>query len=204
VQPKHIVNINRYLTSLQRQRIEATPFKWMLHLEQELDISIPLLRELISRWSVDDNCFRIRQHLVPFKVVDVCFALGLRVVGEELCLQVNKVFGGDDIKIDILLEKLGNKVYRKKNVDEICRLYILLLLYVFFLLRTSRTFSSFPFKVLDILDALDGYNWGGAVYDLIFFSLTRSSEVYNKQTNDREIYLAGYVPVLQVNGNYEK
>ena len=59
----------------------------MLHLEEEFDISSPLLRELISRWSVDDNCFRIRQHLVPFKVVDVCFALGLRVVGEELCLQ---------------------------------------------------------------------------------------------------------------------
>ena len=87
MQPEHIVNINRNLTSLQRQRIEATPFKWMLHLEEEFDISSPLLRELISRWSVDDNCFRIRQHLVPFKVVDVCFALGLRVVGEELCLQ---------------------------------------------------------------------------------------------------------------------
>ena len=93
----------------------------MLHLEQELDISSPLLRKLISRWSVDDNCFRIRQHLVPFKVVHVCFTLGLRVVGEKLYLQddggglVNKVFGGEDIKIDILLEKLGNKVYRKKQ-----------------------------------------------------------------------------------------
>jgi len=90
----------------------------MLHLEQELDISSLVLRKLISRWSIDDNCFRIRQHLVPFKVVDVCFALGLRVVGEQLCLEVNggglvnKVFGGEDIKIDILLEKLGDKVYR--------------------------------------------------------------------------------------------
>jgi len=43
------------------------------------------------------------------------------VVGEKLYLQddggglVNKVFGGEDIKIDILLEKLGNKVYRKKQ-----------------------------------------------------------------------------------------
>jgi len=182
----------------------------MLRLEQELDISSPLLHELVSRWSIVDNCFRFRKHLVPFKVVDVCFALGLRVVGEELCLQddggglANKVFGGEDIKIDILLEKLGNKVYRKKNVDELCRLYILLLLYVFFFPRTSRTFSSFLFKVLDNLDALDGYNWGGAVYDLIIFSLTRSPEVYNNQTNGREIYLAGYVPVLQVSGNYEK
>ena len=52
----------------------------------------------------------------------MCFALGLRVSGEELCLQddggglVNKVFGGEDIKMNILLEKLGNKVYRKKKM----------------------------------------------------------------------------------------
>ncbi|XP_068487067.1 uncharacterized protein [Phaseolus vulgaris] len=120
-----------------------------------------------SKMKIRVECFRIRQHLVPFKVVDVCFALGLRVSGEELCLQddggglVNKVFGGEDIKMNILLEKLGK-------------------------------------KVLDNLDALDGYNWGGAMYDLIVSSLTRSSEVYNNQTNSREIYLAGCVPFLQL------
>jgi len=69
---------------------------------------------------------------------------------------------------------------------------------------TSRTFSSFPFKVLDNLDALDAYNWGGEVYDLIVYSLTRSSEVYNNQTNASEIYLIGCVPFVQVSGNYEK
>ena len=42
------------------------------------------------------------------------------------------------------------------------------------------------------------------MYDLIVSSLTRSSEVYNNQTNGREIYLASYVPVLQVSDNYEK
>jgi len=57
---------------------------------------------------------------VPSKVVEVCFALGLRVMGKQLCLEddggglVNEVFGGEDIKIDILLEKLGDKIYRKK------------------------------------------------------------------------------------------
>jgi len=117
----HIVQINRNLTSLQRQRIEATPFKWMLQLQEEFYISSPVLRELISRWSVDDSCFRIRQHLLPFKVLVVCFALGLPVVGQQLSLEddggglVNKVFGGDDIKLDILMEKLGNQVYRKKK-----------------------------------------------------------------------------------------
>jgi len=128
-------------------------------LRTRFDISSPILHEFISRWSVDDNCFRSRQHSVPFKVVDV---------------------------------------------DEFCRLYILLLLYVFFLPRTSKTFSSFPFKVLDNLDALDGYNWGSAVYELIVSNLTWSPEVYNNQKNAREIYLAGCVLVLQVSGNYEK
>jgi len=42
------------------------------------------------------------------------------------------------------------------------------------------------------------------MYDLIVFSLTRSSEVYNNQTNAREIYLVDCIPVLQVSGNYEK
>jgi len=106
--------------SLHRQRIKATPFKWMLQLEDELDISSFVLHKLISKCSVDDNCFRIRQHLVSFKVVDVCFALGLRVVGELLYLEddggglVNEVFGREDIKINIFLEKLGDKIYRKK------------------------------------------------------------------------------------------
>jgi len=146
VQTEHIVQINRNLTLLQ--------------LQEELDISSLVLRELISRWSVGDNCFRIRQHLMPFKLLDVCFVVGLPVVGQQLSLEddggglVNKVFGGDDIKLDILMEKLRNQVYREKNVDEFYRLYILLLLYVFFFPRTSRTFSSFPFKVLDNLYAL--------------------------------------------------
>jgi len=147
---------------------------------------------------------------MSFKVVDVCFVLGLRVVGEQLCLEddggglVNKVFGGEDIKINILLEKSRDKVYRKKNVDEFCRLCIHILLYVFFLPRTSRTFSLFPFNVLYNLDALNAYNWDSVVYDLIISSLTRSSEVYNNQTNAHEIYLACCVPVLKVSGNYEK
>jgi len=109
VQTEHIVQINRNLTSLQCQRIEATPFEWMLQLQEELDISSPVLREMISRWSVSDNCFRITQHLMPFKVLDVCFAVGLPVVGLQLSLEdddgglVNKVFGGD-IKLDILMD----------------------------------------------------------------------------------------------------
>ena len=42
------------------------------------------------------------------------------------------------------------------------------------------------------------------MYALIVSSLTRSFEVYNNQTNAREIYLAGCVPVMQASGNYEK
>ena len=67
---QHIVDINHNLT--------WTPFKWMLQLEDELDILSPFLHELISRCSGHNNCFRIRQHLMPFKVMDVYFARGCK------------------------------------------------------------------------------------------------------------------------------
>jgi len=54
---------------------------------------------------------------------------------------------------------MANKIYKKKtNIDEFCRLYIVILLYVFYFPRTSRSFSSFLLKVLENLDALDVYN----------------------------------------------
>jgi len=114
------------------------------------------------------NAFRIRQNLVPFCLVDVCFGLELLVVEEEVILEdnggglVNDLFdNGEEIKLHTILNKLGDKKFRKKkNVDDFWRLYILVALCVFYLPRTSRTFPSFPFKLLDNLNALHVYNWG--------------------------------------------
>ena len=127
----------------------GTPFKWMLQLEEELDISCPVLRELISRWSVHNNCFRIKQHLVSFTVVDVCFALGLWVVGEQLHLKddggwlVNEVFGGEEIKIDILLEKLVGKVYKKMLMNYVSCTYFFYYMFFIFPRLLEVLFISF-------------------------------------------------------------
>ena len=113
---------------------------------------------------------------------------------------VNTLFEeGGEMNLSTILKKLEDKnLNRNKNVDDFVRLYILLGLYVFYVPRTFKTFTSFVFKCLDNLDALQLYNWGGAVYNVLVTSLTRASQVYYEEKNVSEIYLAGCVAVLQV------
>ena len=201
---QYIVDVNHKLSRFQQERIKQTPFKWMLEMDKVLDISNSLMRELLSRWAADKEAFRIRKSIVPFSTLDVCFALGLPVVGEEVKMEndgggvVNTLFEeGEEMNLSTILKKLEDKNLNK-NVDDFVRLYILLGLYVFYVPRTSRTFTSFAFKCLDNLDALQLYNWGGAVYNVLVTSLTRASQVYYEDKNVSEIYLAGCVAVLQV------
>jgi len=78
---QYIVDVNRKLSSFQRQRVQQTPFKWMVEMDKVLDISNNLMRELLSRWASDNEAFRIKKNLVPFSILDFCFILGLPVVG---------------------------------------------------------------------------------------------------------------------------
>ncbi|KAK7342289.1 hypothetical protein VNO80_25236 [Phaseolus coccineus] len=94
VRTEHIVEINRNLIAFQREMILQTPFKWMVEVEKVLDISSSLLRELMSKWSADNNAFGIRKSLVHFSLIDVCFGLGLWVVGEEVKLENDGGGGG--------------------------------------------------------------------------------------------------------------
>ncbi len=204
---QYIVDVNHKLSRFQQERIKQTPFKWMLEMDKVLDISNSLMRELLSRWAADKEAFRIRKSIVPFSTLDVCFALGLPVVGEEVKMEndgggvVNTLFEeGEEMNLSTILKKLEDKNLNK-NVDDFVRLYILLGLYVFYVPRTSRTFTSFAsfaFKCLDNLDALQLYNWGGALYNVLVTSLMRASQVYYEDKNVSEIYLAGCVAVLQV------
>jgi len=82
VQTIVIIQINHEMSPFQRQKLETTPFNWLLCLEEPLQISNVVVRELVSRWSNIDLCFRIRVYLVPFSVFDECLYLGLGVVGE--------------------------------------------------------------------------------------------------------------------------
>ena len=45
----HVVEINCNLTTFQRQKIQQTTFKWMVEVENVLDISNTFLQELMSR-----------------------------------------------------------------------------------------------------------------------------------------------------------
>ena len=51
-----IVQINREISPFQRQKLETTPFKWLLCLEEPLQISNVVVKELVSRWSSIDLC----------------------------------------------------------------------------------------------------------------------------------------------------
>ena len=57
-------------------------------MDKVLEISNSLRRELLSRWATDKEAFRIRKSIVPFSTYDdVCFALGLSVVEEEVKME---------------------------------------------------------------------------------------------------------------------
>ena len=160
---------------------------------------------IVSRWSNIDLCFRIREYLVPFSVFDVCLHLGLGVVGEEVNFEhcapgvVNKLFHDNDITVNNILAKLRDiTVNREENVDDFCRLYILLAFCTFYFPRSSRTITTVPFACLDNLDNLYIYNWGAVVYGFLVQSLNRASELYNHQKNNVAMQVSGCVTLLQV------
>jgi len=90
------------------------------------------------------------------------------------------------------------KYESKKNLDEFCRLYILLAFAIFYFPRTSRTVCTYLFYLLDNLEDLNVYNWGGAVLSMLMSSLDRCSYVLHQQRNLHGLYLCGCVPLLQV------
>jgi len=164
-----IVQVNKKMGDLQRQELEKTPFRWMMHMEEALKISIALILELVSRWNIQTSNFRIREHLVPFSLFDVCVVLGLDTSGQEVSIDdctpglVNELFGREDIIIDKIVLKLDEE----ENVHNYVRLYILFLLAVIYFPRTSRTISSFSFILLDNLESLHLWNWGKAVHSYL-------------------------------------
>ena len=168
----------------------------MVGLKEPLNISSSILKELVSRWSAEHQSFRVRQHLVPFSPYDVCITLGLGISGINVELQddeggiVKKLFGGEDTTIASIVKKLNDTKLRKKDVDVLCRLYILLGFVVFYFPRTSRSFLSFPFSLLDNLDSLSMYNWGEAAHGLPVSSLGRACSTLNMQKTSAGVHLS--------------
>jgi len=56
----------------------------VFEMDRPLNISKPLLMEMLRRWVSEFKGFRVLQNLVPLRCVDVCICFGLSVVGDEV------------------------------------------------------------------------------------------------------------------------
>ncbi|KAG2397434.1 uncharacterized protein HKW66_Vig0143300 [Vigna angularis] len=92
---KAIVNINGILREIDKTRIGETPFKWCLYMNNPIKLCTPLLKEMVRRWVGRNECFVLKQRMVPFTVGDVCMGLGLGVGGLDVKFDDNF---GDNIE----------------------------------------------------------------------------------------------------------
>ena len=123
----------------------------------------------LRRWVPQGEYIRVDQHVVGLSVYDVCICLGLSMVVKcvEFDVDVNEVVGSlfekKPITLRYIINKIKNLVVSDDDVDNACRLYLLLCFTVFYFPRTSRIVSNMPFKVLDNLDNLSDYNWAESI-----------------------------------------
>ncbi|QCD86778.1 Ulp1 protease family [Vigna unguiculata] len=81
---KWISQMNGIILNRHRERIQGTPFKWCLDMQQPLKICNSLLLELLKRWLPAQESFRVMQRSIPFTCADICMSLGLSVVGLDV------------------------------------------------------------------------------------------------------------------------
>jgi len=84
------------------------------------------------------------------------------------------------------------------HVESVYRLYGFLCFVVLYFLRTFRTVTNLPFRLLDNLDNLTKYWWVSYVHNFLIASLNRSSIVYKERANDHTIFVSSLVVVVQV------
>ena len=202
---KYIVEVNNVLKATHRKRIQATPFRWCLEVDNALEINCPLLREVLRRWVPQGEYIRVGQHLVGLSVYDVCVCLGLSMVGkcvefdDDVSGVVGSLFEKKPITLRDIINKIKNLVVSDDDdVDNAYRLYLLLCFTVFYFPRTSRTVTNMPFKVLDNVDNLSEYNWAESVHSFLISALNRGCKVVREKINTRSLNLAGSVVVVQV------
>jgi hypothetical protein len=195
--------INKSLTAAQRAHIECTPFKWALDISNDFSIAGGLLWELVRRWDKRSRGFMVRDRIVPFTPVDVCFALGLSIVGKTLVVDVVEdqpcetlgLFKGVEVTVTNIVKQIR---VHKNRLPNFARLHILLAFAEFYFPKTgSKVFTGF-IKKLDDLDSLDTYSWGLAVYNFVVSSLCESSVVLKEGKNKSQRHLNGCAAVLQV------
>lgn len=202
---KAIVHINGILREIDRQRIECTPFKWCLQINYPIEFCNPLFKEMLIRWVGRNDCFVLKQTLVPFTVADVCIGLGLGVGGidvtfdDELVGVVCQGFCSNSFTVKDVIRRIELLIENNiMNVDYVCRLYILLCFTVFYFPRHSKAITNMPFTCLDNIDNLYQYNWAKAVHTYVVNSLENALRMLKQCVIKDSLSLSGNVAVLQV------
>jgi len=196
----YIVKVNGLLRPSHHSRIGGTPFRWCVNLVKPLDINGVLLKHTLSRWVPEHESICIRQHLVRLPVLDVCVCLGLNGV---VCGVLKSLFENEPITIDDIVNRIyfylqsGND-NDIDNVDNVCRLYLLLCFALLYFPRTSRTVTNMSFRLLDNLDNLNEYNWSRSVHSFLVEGFNCAYHTIRQDQNMSAITVAGSVAVLQV------
>jgi len=205
----YIVKVNGLLRPSHRSRIGRTPFRWCVDMVKPLDINGVLLKHTLSRWVPEHESICIRQHLVRLSVLDVCVCLGLNAVGVDVefnsvvCGVIKSLFEHEPITIDDIVNRIyfylqsgdDNDI---DNVDNVCRLYLLLCFALLYFPRTSRTVTNMPFRLLDNLDNLNQYNWSRSVHSFLVEGFNRAYHTLRQDQNTSTITVAGSVAIFLV------
>ena len=102
-----------------------------------------------------------------------------------------------------MLAKLRDPdVNKDENVEDFCRMYIILALGTFYFPRSSITINALSFHLLQNVHNLNMYNWGAVVHNFLIQSLNRVAVLYNQQQNRLVVNFSGCVVVLQVSINH--
>jgi hypothetical protein len=200
---KYITKVNEKLTELQRSQIQKTPFKWLLSLPKKFKISENLLEELVERWDGRSGGFAIQGRIIRFTPLDVCFALGLRIIGEKVNFKkdptstTKAMFDNEVINVKTIYAKIIN-MEGDEDVENFCRLYLLLGFAEFYFPNSTDKVSGWCLKMLDDLNSIGRYNWGVAVYETLACSLNRVAPLFCEGKNTSRLQIKGCALVLQV------
>ena len=199
--------LNKNLSEDQKLCIQRTPFWWFTLLNDSVKISKNVLGVLCNLWVERRGGFLLNSIIVPFKLLDVCLGLGLRIIGDVVDLD------------EVVIESLCRNIFSEKvtvgviynyllnhsecvEVDDFCRLYILIGIFEFLLPNRNATVFPILFNIVDDLKSLCQYNWGRVVYEYLVGSLCNASLVLKMERHRKHFHVVGCVYLLHVNCIY--
>ncbi|WVZ10251.1 hypothetical protein V8G54_014781 [Vigna mungo] len=122
VKSSYVVDMNSLLQSRHERRIQQTPFKWFLEIEDPIELNMKMMKQLVCRWVPSHQSFRVRQEMVPFNVFDVVMTLGLGVGGLEVPFdetvvgKVGELFNSKTITLKDMIT-IFNNIVVNEDVD---------------------------------------------------------------------------------------